>query len=241
MQIERAGSYEEMSRRAARQIQRALRRKPDLLIGLATGATPTRTYELLAAAREAEPSRFRHLRVVKLDEWLGLPLGHPGSCESDLRRKVLGPLAVSRSRYRGFASRPRDPHAESRKLGRWLARHGPLDLCVLGLGTNGHLLMNEPGPALDPAPHVARLAPSTRRHSMLASTRVPPARGLTVGLGDILRAREVLLLISGSHKAAAFREMLARRVSTRCPASFLWLHPAATVHCDREAGRALGR
>ena len=239
VRIEVADDHEGSSRRAARRIAAALRRRPGLLLGLATGETPTRAYALLAAMRDREPPLFRRVRVVKLDEWLGLPMRHPSTCETYLREKVLGPWGVAPSRYEGFDSRPKDPEAECARVASWLARHGPLDLCVLGLGKNGHLLMNEPAASLLPGPHVARLSATTRRHSMVRVLRAPPRRGLTLGLGDILQSKAVLLLVSGRHKAGAFRRMTSGGVTTRCPASFLSLHPDVTVLCDREAARAL--
>jgi galactosamine-6-phosphate isomerase len=177
---------------------------------------------------------------VKLDEWLGLPMRHPATSESYLRHTVLGPLGIPRFRYQGFRSGPEDADAECARLARWLARHGPLDLCVLGLGRNGHLLMNEPATAFTPGPHVARLSATTRRHSMLKALKAPPRYGLTMGLADILQSRAILLLVSGRHKIAPFRQMLSGRVTTRCPASFLWLHADVTIYCDREVGHALG-
>ena len=239
MRIQVAKDHEEMSRRAAARIAREVRRKPGLLLGAATGETPTRTFERLAEMRAAEPSLFRAVRVVKLDEWLGLPMRHPATCESYFRTKVLGPLGISRSRYQGFRSRPEDPGRECARIARWLAGHGPFDLCVLGLGRNGHLLFNEPAAALPPGPHVARLSAMSRRHSMVKLTRAAPRHGLTLGLADILQSKAILLLVSGRHKVAAFSRVLEGEVTTRCPASFLWLHPDVTVYCDREAGRAL--
>jgi len=241
MNIQIARDHGEMSRQAAAHIARDLRRRPDLLLGLATGATPTRAYARLAEMRAMEPSLFRRVRIVKLDEWLGLPSRHPATCETYLRENVLGPWEVARSRYRGFQSQPRDAAAECARLARWLARHGPLDLCVLGLGRNGHLLMNEPADALTAGPHVARLAPSTRAHSMVKAMKRPPRRGLTVGLADILRSRAILLLVSGRHKVAPLRRLMSGRVTTRCPASLLWLHGDVTVYCDRESSPALPR
>jgi galactosamine-6-phosphate isomerase len=232
--------HEGLSRRAEARVVGALRRKPALLLGLATGETPALAYARLARRRAAEPDLFRRLRVVKLDEWLGLPARHPSTCESYLRERILGPLAVSEARYQGFRADGRDARREARRMARWLARHGPLDLCVLGLGRNGHLLMNEPDRALEPAAHVARLSPSTRRHSMLRGLRSAPRRGLTLGLAEVLRSRSILLLVSGRHKRRALARMLEGKVTPRCPASFLWLHPDVTVCCDRAAasGRA---
>jgi len=235
VRIHIARNHDEMSRQAAARIARAVRRQPGLRLGLATGATPTGTYDRLAGMCARRPALFRGVRVVKLDEWLGLPLDHPATCETYLREKVLVPWGVPRSRYLGFHSRPRDPRAECARVARELTRRGGLDLCVLGLGRNGHLLMNEPAPALAAGPHVARLAPSTRAHSMLRATSVPPSRGLTMGMADILRSRAILLLVSGRHKAAPLRRLMSGRVTTRCPASLLWLHPEVTVHCDRAA------
>jgi galactosamine-6-phosphate isomerase len=228
-----------MSRRAAAHIVRELRLKPSLLLGAASGETPTRAYERLADVRASEPGLFRALRVLKLDEWLGVPMRDPATCESYFRRTLLEPLGVPRSRYEGFHSQPKNPRAECARLARWLQTKGPMDLCVLGLGRNGHLLMNEPATALDPAPHVARLAATTRRHSMLGRLKRAPREGLTFGMADVLQSKTVLLLVSGRHKVKALRRMLRGGVSTCCPASLLWLHPAVTIYCDAEAGRAL--
>jgi galactosamine-6-phosphate isomerase len=230
-----ARDHDDLSQKAVTLLARALRGQPGLRLGLATGATPTRTYERLGRMRTRRPALFRGVRIVKLDEWLGLPMDHPATCETYLRENVLRPWGVPRSRYHGFHSRPRDPGAECARLARWLARHGPLDLCVLGLGRNGHLLMNEPADVLAAGPHVARLAASTRAHSMVRAMKAPPRRGLTLGLADILRSRAILLLVSGSPKAAPLRRLLRGRVTTLCPASFLWLHPDVTVLCDRAA------
>jgi putative deaminase/isomerase len=237
--VEVAADHEQMSRRAAARIAAAIRRKPALLLGVVTGASPTRAYEHLARMRAVEPALFARVRVLKLDEWLGLPPRHPASCEAYLQEKLLRPLGIPPARYQGFRTHPSDAEAECARLVRWLTRRGPIDLCVLGLGRNGHLLMNEPAPALPPGPHVAVLTAGTRRHSMLAGLKAPPRRGLTMGLAQILQSRQVLLLVSGRGKVAPLRRMLRREVSTRCPASFLWLHPDVTVYCDGEAGRAL--
>jgi galactosamine-6-phosphate isomerase len=235
VRIEVARDDEDLSRRAAEDILLEVRRRPGLLMGVATGESPRRTYERLAESRARHPRLFRALRIAALDEWLGLPRDHPASCETYVRQTILGPLGIPRSRYQGFRSESRDPGAECRRMTHWLERHGPLDLCILGLGRNGHLLMNEPGPSLHPLAHVARLAPSTRRHSMLAGLDRAPSRGFTLGMAQILESRRILLLVSGRHKAAALRRASGGQISTSCPASLLWLHRDVTVYCDRSA------
>src|SRR5258708_39897156 len=112
MDIQIARDHGEMRRQAAARIARDLRRRPDLLLGLATGATPTRTYAALAEMRAREPSLLRQVRIVKLDEWLGLPMRPPATCETYLRGYVRWPREVARSRYPRVQSQPPRPGPE---------------------------------------------------------------------------------------------------------------------------------
>src|SRR5687767_12343628 len=140
--------YDTMSRRAAEFIVAEIRARPDLLLCTATGSSPTRTYELLAEHHLREPALFGRLRVIKLDEWGGLPPDDPGTCEAYLRRHLIEPLQISPDRYHTFRGDAPDPEAECRAVQRTLRDHGPVDLCILGLGINGHVGFNEPADAL---------------------------------------------------------------------------------------------
>ncbi len=235
MKVKVCGSYESMSRAAAGCMARDLERNPRLLVCLATGATPVRTYELLGSRARQQPGLFQKLRALKLDEWDGLPMNAPGTCETYLRHYVLGPWRVSQGRYTGFVTDQRQPQLECKRIHNWLARNGPIDLCILGLGRNGHLGLNEPGPALFPFAHRARLMEQTKTHSMLSDAAVKPGYGLTLGMAEILQARKILLLVSGASKRKALQRLLRGEVSTEFPASLLNLHPETLVLCDREA------
>lgn len=225
--------YEAMSRRAAEVILQSLREAPNLLLGAATGSTPTRTYELLAEAARREPETFSQLRVFKIDEWGGLARDDPGSCEAYVREKLLRPLGVTDDRYCGWNSRPDDPPAECARIEQWLAEHGPIGLCVLGIGVNGHLALIEPGEALQSGPHVAALTPTALAHPMLAGSRTAAKFGLTVGMRDILTSRKLLVLVSGERKAGQVRRLLQDPVlSTAFPASFVHLHSDVLILCD---------
>jgi len=234
--LSKHSTAEQMSRAAADLVLEELRRKPDLLLCTATGASPTRTYQLLAEERERDPALFQRLRILKLDEWGGLAMDDPGSCETYLQQYVLGPLGVSKDRYVGFQSQPRDPEAECARIQTWLNSNGPVDVCILGLGTNGHLAMNEPAEALKPFAHVAQLAKTTLGHSMLAQSARRPSFGLTLGLSDIFQSRKIALPVIGSQKSEQLARLMKGEISTQFPASLLWLHPAVTCFC--EIGRA---
>ena len=231
--------HEEMSVRAAKWLHGKVAEKPDLLLCAATGGTPTRTYELFAESWEGHRGAVRGLRVIKLDEWGGLPPGDPGTCEAYLRRHLLEPLGVSDDRHIGFRADAPDPQAECERVASALDEQGPVDVCVLGLGVNGHLGFNEPAAALQAHPHVARLSETTLAHPMVRHSRGAVTHGLTLGMGDILHAASVLLLVSGAHKRGPLRRLLTDPVSTEFPASFLWLHPDVTCVCDADAAADL--
>ena len=226
---------ETMSRTVAARLADELRSKRNSLICLATGSSPQRAYELLVAHARAEPDLYDQARWLKLHEWGGLAIDDPASCEHFLRRHLLTPLAVSPERYFGWESQPADPAAECGRVAAWLAQHGPIDVQVLGLGKNGHLGFNEPTSQLQSGPHVANLSPSSLSHSMLLQSKGRVAYGLTLGMDDILRARQILLLVSGPQKAPQLRQLVTGRISPLFPASLLRCHRAVSVYCDAAA------
>jgi galactosamine-6-phosphate isomerase len=226
--------HEAVSQRAADWLADRIREQPDALMCLATGATPMRSYELLAQRRQTEPQLFDRVRVLKLDEWGGLPLADPATCESHLRQALIEPLGLA-ERYVGFDSQPADPLAECARIARWLEQHGPIDVCVLGLGLNGHLGFNEPADALQPHAHVAELSATSQSHAMVRQGAQRPSYGLTLGMADLLLARHVLLLVTGAAKQQPLRELLSGRITTHFPASLLALHPNVLLLCDAAA------
>jgi galactosamine-6-phosphate isomerase len=226
--------YEQLSRRAADWLAERLRTRPTALVSLAAGSTPGRTYQLLAERAANEPALAANCRWIKLDEWGGLAMDDPATCEHQLKSTLIAPLAAA-DRYVAFNSRPPDRAAECARVAAWLAANGPIDVCVLGLGTNGHLGFNEPADALTPHAHIAELAESSLTHAMLKQTSGRPTCGLTLGMADLLQAREILLLVSGESKRGPLTRLLAGQITTRFPASFLLLHAGVTLLADSAA------
>ena len=227
---------EALDRAAAEVIWEAARAKPDLLICLASGGTPTGMYALLTGA----PERLADARYIQLDEWAGVAPDDPASCAAYLERTVRAPLAIPAGRWIGIRGDAPDSAAECRRMAGALEAAGPIDLCILGLGLNGHLALNEPAEGFDPFCHVATLTEKSRTHPMLAETAAPVRHGLTLGLGDILRARRILLMVSGTAKREPLAQLASRRVTPTLPASFLWLHGDAVCLCDRDAAAGIG-
>ena len=209
--------------------------RPDLVLCLPTGSTPRPVYERLPDALARAGTSLAGVRVVLLDEYLGLPAGHPIRCDAQLRRQVPGTPAA----FVTFDVDGPDPAAACAAYDAAIADLGGLDLVVLGLGANGHIGMNEPGTSPDAATRVIGLAPSTMAAARAYGADPPPTRGLTLGLAGILAAREIWLLVSGERKAAILREVLAGPVTTDVPASLLRGHPGLRVIADGAAARDL--
>lgn len=224
---------ESLSQHAAQHLVATIQQRPNALLCLATGATPLRTYALLRDQFRRIPELTQQLRILKLDEWGGLPRQDPATCEWHLQQ-TFGEFRWG-ERYESFASCPDDPQQECSRIRDWLDRHGPIDVCVLGLGLNGHLGFNEPAAAFTPHAHIAALSDTSLTHAMLQQTSNRPSYGLTLGMADICQAREILLLVSGQHKQATLAQLKRAEVTPHFPASILHLHSHVNIWCDAAA------
>jgi galactosamine-6-phosphate isomerase len=224
--------YEEMSRRAAARVIAAATGKSNFLLCAATGNSPAGLYQELIREGARQPDLLRNFRVVKLDEWLGVPAGDPATCEHFLQSRLVGPLAIAAERYLSFDSETKDPVRECARISAELERQGPIDVCILGLGRNGHVGLNEPAPSVQPNCHVAKLSAETLGHAMMSGRDAKPAFGLTLGMGDILASRKIVLLVTGKGKERVIERFLEATVTTDLPASFLWLHQDVEVLVD---------
>lgn len=232
MNLQLFATPEEMAEQASEFIIDRFRNTGEFLICTATGNSTTLTYKKVVERKKQFSTE--HLKVVKLDEWGGIPLDFPQTCETYLWNHLLRPLHISEEQFIGFNS-DADPLEECRRVQERLDQEGPIDLCILGIGLNGHIAFNEPAAYLQPHCHVAKLSEKALNHPMAKEMGARPTYGLTLGMADILNSKEILILISGASKAEITRDFMQRKISTELPASFLWLHPR--VHCmvDREA------
>ncbi len=235
MRIHYCSGYEEMSRLAYETIVSGLQKNPDQLMCAATGNSPIGVYEKLERAYEDDPDLFVRLRIIKLDEWGGTSPKELSSCETFIHQKILSPLHISKDRYISFKSNPVSPEKECGRMRDQMLKKGPIDLCVLGLGKNGHIGFNEPADALTPHCHIARLSKESLQHQMTKTMGDKPTYGLTLGMADILRSKKIILLVTGSNKKNVIEKLLSKRIDTYLPASFLWLHNDVDCYMDMQA------
>ncbi len=235
MNIEICDSYESMSLKAKELICSELLQNRKLLFCAATGGSPTRMYQLLSEEYDIHPELFSTFRVIKLDEWGGLTMNNEGTCESYLKQHLIEPLHITENRYISWNSTPNNPQNECERIADKLKKEGPIDICILGIGVNGHLALNEPAEKLQANCHVAQLAATSLQHPMLSPDEEKPIYGLTLGMADIMQSKLIILLINGAKKRAITQAFLQAEISTQLPASLLWLHPNVVCLMDKEA------
>jgi glucosamine-6-phosphate deaminase len=218
-------------------VGRLIAEKPDAVLGLATGSTPLPLWTALAARR----LDLTRVRGFALDEYIGLPPGHPESYRAVITREVVGPLGLTPSLVHvpGDDGGPVDGAGERYEVA--IAAAGGVDVQVLGIGRTGHIGFNEPGSSLGSATRVKTLTEQTRLDNarFFDSLDDVPRHCLTQGLGTILRARHLLLFAFGESKAAAIAGAVEGPVSSSLPGSAIQLHPLVTVIVDEAAASKL--
>ncbi|MFP5313094.1 MAG: glucosamine-6-phosphate deaminase [Actinomycetes bacterium] len=214
-----------------------LRSKPDAVLGVATGGSPLPVYAALAGHRLDMSSA----RAFALDEYVGLPAGHPQSYGEVIRREVTERLGMDPLNVHVPKGSAADPERAAADYDAAIRAAGGIDLQLLGIGHNGHIAFNEPRSAFDSRTRVETLADRTRQANAryFASMDEVPARCITQGLGTILEARHLLMVVAGADKADILARALHGEVSPECPGSALQLHPHVTVVADEAAAAQL--
>lgn len=242
MEVVPLSSAAEAGAVAADAIEALVRTRPDAVLGLATGSSPLPTYqELLARHRAGTGPSYDAVRCFTLDEYVGLPAGHPESYRETIHRELTDGLGIARDRV--ATPDPSDVQRAGERYEAAIVAAGGIDLQVLGIGSDGHLAFNEPGSSLASLTRIKTLTERTRQDNarFFGSADDVPRHVLTQGLGTILRARHLLLVATGAGKAEAVAAAVEGPVSASCPASVLQLHPHATVLLDPDAASRLTR
>ena len=235
--------YDEMSKEAAKRVAAMVRKKPDCVLGLATGSTPIGLYKELVRMHKEEGLDFSKVTTFNLDEYVGLPPEHNQSYHYFMWENLFKHINIDpRNVYipQGMAENV-DEFCE------WYENRikevGGIDLQILGIGSNGHIAFNEPGSSLGSRTRIKTLKESTRRDNarFFSSIDEVPKYAITMGIGTIMEAQEIILLASGKNKADALKKTVEGPITAMCPASALQLHRKATIIADEEAASFLDK
>ena len=222
----------------------ALARGGPVVLGLATGSSPLLAYRELLRRHREEGLSFAGVQAFLLDEYVGLPAGHPESYREFIRRELTDELGLDPAVVHGPDGSAADPLQAARDYEQQLLAAGPVAVQVLGIGANGHLGFNEPGSSLASRTRIKTLTEQTRRDNARffdGDVDAVPRHVITQGLGTILNAEHLVLVATGEGKAAAIAAAVEGPVTASCPASVLQFHPHVTLVVDEAAGGQLSR
>lgn len=227
---------------AAAEILDQVKKKPASRLGLATGSTAEAIYAYIVKAYREGKADFSRVSTINLDEYVGLSPAHPQSYRASMNRWLFDQIDIDK-RNTIVASGEGDPADSTVRFRSAVRSGGPIDLQLLGVGVNGHIGFNEPGDKLWNSAHMEWLTESTiaMNERFFDSKRNVPKAAITMGMGEILGAKRIVLAAMGGNKANALRELLLHdEISCNIPVSFLKLHTDVTVILDRELARTVG-
>ena len=237
MRIYECADYSAMSRQAANIISAQVILEPQCVLGLATGSTPIGTYEQLVEWYKKGDLSFVGVRSVNLDEYRGLSAEHDQSYRYFMQTHLFDHVDIRRENTNVPNGMAEDPAAECARYDQIIRDLGGIDLQLLGMGHNGHIGFNEPTDYFPLGTHLVDLTQSTieANKRFFASEADVPRQALTMGVGSIMSAKSVLVVVSGADKAAIVRSAFCGPITPQVPASILQLHPNVTLVGDRAA------
>lgn len=237
MNIIKVENNEALSEKAADMIEETLHTKENPILGLATGSTPERLYEILQSRCKDGKVSFQHANTFNLDEYIGLAGDNPNSYRQFMNEKLFNGIDIQKENTHIPNGVAEDADKESAAYEKKIADVGNIDVQILGLGLNGHIGFNEPGTDVKSRTQVIGLAQSTIEANarFFNSKEEVPTQAITMGIGTILEARKIILLVQGEKKAEILSEVIHGKVTSDVPASFLQLHKDVTIITDIDA------
>ncbi len=226
-----------VAKNAADVLSEVVAQKPDAVLGLATGSSPVGMYkELISRFKRGEIS-FKNVKSVNLDEYVGLPADHDQSYAYFMNTNLFDHVDIDKANTNLPNGMAPDPVAECERYDRVVASMGGVDIQVLGIGNNGHIAFNEPSDKFSKGTGLIELAPSTidANSRFFASRDLVPTRALSMGIGQIMNAKRILLIALGKGKAEILERAFFGDVTPAVPASILQFARDVTVCADEDA------
>ena len=242
MKVIVTNSYDETCAVIANMIKELVNAKPDAKLGLATGGTPVPIYKKLIEMNKAGEVDFSRVHTVNLDEYCGIPGTHDQSYRYFMDTNLFDHINIDKKNT--FVARGMGDFEENaRELEEKVREGGAADLQLLGIGNNGHIAFNEASDHLSAVAHTEKLTESTINANarFFEKKEDVPTMAITMGMGDILAAKKVVLAATGLAKVPAIRGLIMDDViTTQNPSTMLKMHEDAVVVIDRELADAVG-
>ncbi len=231
---------EEIARVCADYYSALLQKKPDAVLGFATGASPIPTYRELIRRNHSGALSFRNVTTFNLDEYCELPREDKNSYYTFMHENLFSQIDIREENVHLLNGNAADLNAEAAAYEQAIGTAGGIDLQLLGIGTNGHIGFNEPADHFTNKTFVVELAKSTvTSNKIYFENGAMPTHAITMGIGTIFAARQIILIATGSKKAKAIGMTVNGDITPRCPASVLQFHPNTVLLLDKEAAAEL--
>ena len=218
-----------------------IKENPSCVLGMATGSTPLPTYEALVGLCRKGVLDFSGVRSFNLDEYVGISREHEQSYYRFMFDNLFSKVNISPNNVHVPYLASDDPQIDCKAYDAAIDEAGGIDIQILGIGNNGHIAFNEPGNVFIYGTHIVELTDSTveANKRFFESAKDVPRKAITMGIGSIMKAKEIVLIATGAAKAEAVKAMIGGDIDPGCPASVLQLHPAVMVYLDEAAAGLL--
>ncbi len=229
--------YDEMSKKAAEIMIEVVKNNPKATLGLATGSSPIGMYNCMAEAYKKGEVSFKECKSFNLDEYYKISKDNDQSYYYFMNENLFSKIDIDLKNTDIPNGEAEDYEEECKRYDAKIEANGGIDVQVLGIGNNGHIGFNEPEDWLYAGTHKTGLTQSTieANKRFFASIDDVPTSALTMGMATILKARKIVMVISGKAKAEVTKILKEGRISTSCPASILHCHNDVTIVCDEDA------
>ena len=240
MKVIIAENYQDASKKAADIMEKIIREKPTCTIGLATGSSPVGMYQELSRRCKEEGLDFSKIHSVNLDEYVGLEPTHNQSYRYFMDTNLFDLINIDKANT--YVAKGIGDVEENLKEFNEVLDKTDIEIQVLGVGPDGHLGFNEPGPVLFDGAHKEFLDESTidANARFFADRDEVPRYAVTMGMGNIMRAKALLMIINGNKKDAATKLLMQDVIDPMCPATFMRLHRDATVVLEKKLALEIG-
>lgn len=219
----------------ANEFVKQINEKPDSCLCFATGNSPIETYERLVEAYNRGDVSFKNITTFNLDEYCGLDHDNADGYFYFMKKQLFGRTDVDFSNVNFLDGTADDIEKECKSYSAKLRKKG-VDIQLLGVGTNGHIGFNEPSDKYTDTAFRVQLTQSTiESNKVLFEGRQMPTQALTMGVGDIMKAKRIILIATGASKAKAIKAMFEGEITPQCPASILRCHPDVTIYTDKDS------
>ena len=234
-------NYEELSKVAARELASTIKEKPNAILGLATGGSPVGMYKELIKMYQDGELDFSKIKTVNLDEYVGLNPEHEQSYRHFMNENLFNHVNININNTIVPNGLAQDLNAECKEYDKKIEELGGIDVQLLGVGNNGDIAFNERDKELSSGTHVITLTEDTIKANSRFFDTIDevPKRAITMGLGEIMKAKKIVLIASGESKAEAIKGLFSGKITTENPASMLQMHGDVTVIVDKAAAKLI--